>query len=151
MALVSASHLGPQLGLGARWRLQQERRNIAHTAYPPRVKERVIELIEKGANQRQILERTPFKDQRALRGFCYRHKLHFPFRNIRKVWTDDEIEQVRVMLNHQRLSPRQIARKLGVSRNAVVGKIWRHALRGMMQRPAAFPIVRKKPHARYAG
>jgi hypothetical protein len=139
------SDLGPPLGLGARWRLQQERRKIAHMAYPPRVRERVAELIEKGANHKQILERTPFRDYSSLKNFCYRQNLKFPFRHHRRKWTDDEIEQIRFLLNQRRLSPRQIAHRMGVSRNAVVGKIWRHALRGMMQRPDSFPIVRKNP------
>lgn len=144
MTPTSERHLGPVMGRGTRYKLNNARWKLRGRPYGPEVKTRIAELIALGANQKQILARTPFEKQDALKSFCDRHGLHYPFNHNRKAWTDDEIDLVRRLLLKGK-TVAAIAKRLGVTKNSVVGKIWRFGLRGMKRRPkGGYRVVRKK-------
>ena len=62
-------------------------------------------------------------------------------------WSDDRIERLRTLWADDELSASDIARRLGITRNAVLGKIHRLGLSNRRQPAGPRPIVPRPPKA----
>lgn len=129
------------------WREGQpeDRQKRSGYRYSVDMRDKVRRMIAAGADYETVLARTPFNRRDVLRNFCVRHQIPLP--SDAKPWRADQeiIENIRVLLNVERMSFKQIALVLEwggeLGRSRVSGLVFRYGLNGMMRRPERFVTV----------
>jgi hypothetical protein len=134
------SDLPPKIGRREKRLLTAERYARTSRAYSEADKQLLIKLLAYGLSSNEIVERTSFINRVAVYAFCRLNGLPLPHDFRAAKISDDDIEKVRHLLNHERLTYKMIGERLSWTTSKVAGIVWRYGLNGMKERPEIFEL-----------